>query len=84
MLATTGASWPHWSQDGKYIYFSDFKALLRLRIDDRQIEQLAAFKDLRLAAGYTGTWIGWAPDDSPLVLRDTGIQDIYALEWQTP
>jgi Tol biopolymer transport system component/DNA-binding winged helix-turn-helix (wHTH) protein len=84
VLATMGVGWPHWSQDGKYIYFSDFKALFRLRIDDRQIEQLAAFKDLRLAAGYTGPWIGWAPDDSPLVLRDTGIQDIYALEWQTP
>jgi Tol biopolymer transport system component len=83
VLATTGAGWPHWSRDGKYIYFSG-SALSRLRIGDRKIEQLAAFKDLRLAPGYTGTWIGWAPDDSPLVLRDTGIQDIYALEWQTP
>jgi Tol biopolymer transport system component len=84
VLATTGAGWPHWSQDGKYIYFSDFKALFRLRIADRQIERLTAFKDLRLASGSSGPWIGWAPDDSPLVLRDTGIQDIYALEWQTP
>jgi len=84
VLATTRAGWQHWSQDGKYIYFSDFKALFRLRIDDRQIEQLGAFKDLRLAEGYSGPWIGWAPDDSPLVLRDTGMQDIYALEWQTP
>jgi len=84
VLATTTAGWPHWSKDGKYIYFSDFKASFRLRIDDRQIEQLASFKDLRVAPGYTGPWIGWAPDDSPLVLRDTGIQDVYALEWQTP
>jgi Tol biopolymer transport system component len=84
VVATTGAGWPHWSQDGKYIYFSDSKALFRLRIADRQIERLAAFKDLRLASGSSGPWIGWAPDDSPLVLRDTGIQDIYALEWQTP
>src|SRR5262249_7764293 len=64
VLATTGAGWPHWSQDGKYIYFSDFKASFRLRIDDHRIEQMAAFKDLRLATGYTGPWIGWAPDDS--------------------
>jgi len=28
--------------------------------------------------------IYWAPDDSPLVLRDVGAQDIYALDWQTP
>ena len=84
LLATTGAGWQHWSQDGKYIYFSDFKALFRLRIADRQIERLTTLKDLRLASGSSGPWIGWAPDDSPLVLRDTGIQDIYALEWQTP
>jgi len=58
--------------------------LFRLRIDDREVEQLTTLKDLRLAFGYYGPWVGWAPDDSPLVLRDTGIQDIYALEWQTP
>jgi hypothetical protein len=25
-----------------------------------------------------------APDDSPLLLRDTGTQEIYALDWQVP
>ena len=25
-----------------------------------------------------------APDDSPLLLRDTGAQEIYALDWQAP
>jgi hypothetical protein len=29
-------------------------------------------------------WFGLAPDDSPLVLRDTGTQDIYALDWEAP
>ena len=84
VLATTSVGWPHWSQDGKYIYFMDSGALFRLRIDNRAIEQLTTLKDLQLAFGYFGPWIGWSPDDSPLVLRDTGIQDIYALEWQTP
>jgi hypothetical protein len=27
-----------------------------------------------------GTWGGLAPDDSPLVLRDVGTQEIYALD----
>ena len=58
--------------------------LFRLRIDNREIEQLTTLKDLPAGLGYSGPWIGWAPDDSPLVLRDKGIQDIYALEWQTP
>jgi hypothetical protein len=29
-------------------------------------------------------WVGLAPDDSPLLLRDTGSQDIYALDWESP
>jgi Tol biopolymer transport system component/DNA-binding winged helix-turn-helix (wHTH) protein len=84
VLATTRVGWPHWSRDAKRIYFMDPGALFRLRIDNREIEQLTTLKDLRLAFGYYGPWVGWAPDDSPLVLRDTGIQDIYALEWQIP
>ncbi len=84
VLATTRVGWPHWSRDGKRIYFMDSGALFRLRIDNREIEQLTTLKDLRLAFGYYGPWIGWDPDDSPLLLRDMGIQDIYALEFQTP
>jgi hypothetical protein len=36
-------------------------------------------------AGANGSfWFGLAPDDSPIVLRDTGTQEIYALDWQAP
>jgi Tol biopolymer transport system component len=87
-LAQQPASWPRWSRDGKYIYFASFRgndqALFRVRIGDRKIERLASLKDFRLAIGSWGPWPGWAPDDSPLVLRDLGAQDIYALEWQAP
>jgi Tol biopolymer transport system component len=80
--------WPRWSRDGKWIYFASYRvddrALVRIRISDRKIERLASLKDFRLAAGVFGPWPGWTPDDSPLVLRDLGSQDIYALEWGTP
>jgi hypothetical protein len=33
-------------------------------------------------AKFFGYWLGMAPDDSPLLLRDTGTQEIYALDWQ--
>jgi hypothetical protein len=29
-------------------------------------------------------WSGITPDGSPLVLRDVGTQEIYALDWQVP
>jgi len=28
--------------------------------------------------------IALAPDDSPFLLRDTGTQEIYALDWEAP
>lgn len=86
-LATMNAGWMHWSRDGKYIYFAsslqDGLTLFRLRIDDRTLERLTVLKGLQQAFGYFGPWVGWTPDDQPLVLRDVGSQDIYALEWQT-
>ncbi len=39
-----------------------------------------SLKKLRLA-GTLG-WTGLALDDSPLVLRDVGSHEIYALDWQ--
>jgi len=40
-------------------------------------------KDFRQVP-YWGDWGGLAPDDSPLLLRDAGTHDIYALDWQAP
>jgi Tol biopolymer transport system component/DNA-binding winged helix-turn-helix (wHTH) protein len=88
LFAQQRAGWPHWSLDGKYIYFFDFqgggRALFRVGIGDRKIELLASLKDFRPAQGVFEAWIGWTPDDQPLMLRNVGTQDIYALEWQTP
>jgi Tol biopolymer transport system component/DNA-binding winged helix-turn-helix (wHTH) protein len=85
-LAKQQTGWPRWSRDGKYIYFNSYRendpAPCRVRIADRKIEWLTSLKDLRRAIGALGPWIGWAPDDSPLILLDLGIQDIYGLEWQ--
>ena len=83
-LVNKPGGYQSWSRDGKYVYFSDFSAIYRVRMSDRKLEQVASLKDIRLASGASGNWMGLAPDDSPMVLRDLGIQDIYALEWQRP
>ncbi|HET8967480.1 MAG TPA: hypothetical protein VFN20_14735 [Candidatus Acidoferrum sp.] len=35
-----------------------------------------------LAWASAGKWTGLAPDDSPLVLRDTSVEEVYALNWE--
>ena len=76
---------PSWSHDSKYIYFDsqgEDRAFYRVRISDHKLERLVSLKGLRLT-GALG-WTGLAPDDSPLVLRDVGTQEIYALDWEAP
>jgi hypothetical protein len=76
---------PSWSRDSKYIYFDSQggdRAFFRVRISDHKLERLVSLKGLRLT-GALG-WTGLAPDDSPLVLRDVGTQEIYSFDWTAP
>lgn len=41
-------------------------------------ERFADTKDVH-TTGYFGEWFGLDPTDTPLLLRDAGTQDIYAL-----
>jgi hypothetical protein len=43
---------------------------------------LVSLKDVR-RTGFFG-WTGLAPDDSPMLVRDVGTAEIYALDWQVP
>ncbi len=54
-----------------------------LRLRDRKVEQVATLKDPRVPSSF-GNWLGLAPDNSPLALRDIGSQDIYALDFEAP
>jgi hypothetical protein len=54
---------------------------MRVRIRDLKLERVADLKNFR-ETGYLGLWLGLASDDSLLILRDTGTQEVYALDWQ--
>jgi eukaryotic-like serine/threonine-protein kinase len=85
-LAKVRAGFPNWSRDGQYVYFLrwlDHPAVLRVRIADGRVEQVLDLTNLP-TTGNIGPWLGLGPDDSPLVLRDIGTQDIYALDWEEP
>ena len=86
VLSNTAAAYPGWSQDGKYVYFLQQQpdvGVFRVGIRDRKVEQVVSVKGFQLT-GYWGNWFGLAPDDSPLLLKDTGSQEIVALDWEAP
>jgi Tol biopolymer transport system component len=77
-------AYPAWSRDGKSIYFCDSMEkgtpFYRLRIGDHKLERVASANLPRgLAWGPFGWWTGLTPDESPLLVRDTSVQEVYAL-----
>jgi hypothetical protein len=77
-----------WSHDGQYIYFdttfTENANFFQLRVSDRKLERLVSLKGMRRYWGDLGSWTALAPEDSPLLIRDTSSQEIYALDWQAP
>ncbi|HUC30103.1 MAG TPA: winged helix-turn-helix domain-containing protein [Candidatus Acidoferrum sp.] len=87
-LVSMPMGYPTWSHDGQYIYFdttlTEDANFFRLRISDHKLERLVSLKGLRQYWDNFGSWTGLTPDDSPLLVRDTSNQEIYALDWQAP
>ena len=82
-LVNMPLAFPNWSRDGQSVYFLRFPehlAVLRIRISDRKLEQVADLKNFE-PTGWWGIWLGLDPDDVPLMLRDAGTQDVYSLNW---
>jgi eukaryotic-like serine/threonine-protein kinase len=85
-LATGSLSWLNWSHDGQYVYVLDFggkDAVVRIRVSDHKVEPVVDVKNFSPTGRY-GSCLSLAPDDSPLLLRDTGAQDVYSVDWQAP
>jgi Tol biopolymer transport system component len=86
-LVKGAAGFLNWSKDSQYVYYmlrGNEAAIWRVRVSDHRVDQVASLKDVRQTGWRAGVWTGLAPDDSPLVLRDIGTQEIYALDWEGP
>jgi Tol biopolymer transport system component len=80
--------YPSWSRDSKYIYYDagtgDQAGFYRVRVSDHNVERIGDLKNVRRVVGSFSAWSGLAADDSPLLLRDTSTQEIYALDVELP
>jgi Tol biopolymer transport system component len=80
-----GASIRRWSRDSLYFYFlqrGPNPAVMRMRVSDQSVEQVASLSGFRLAGHLAGISFTLDPQESPVILRDAGIQEIYSLAWK--
>jgi len=78
--------WLEWSKDGQYLQANDASgtgAVIRIRLSDHKTERVVDLKNF-VTVGYCGQWFAVAPDDSPIMLRNAGTQDVYSLDWEEP
>lgn len=87
-LAQMSLGYPQWSHNGDAVFFLGHPPgadkVFRARLADHKLEEVLDLKYFHPAPSNVGTWIGLAPDDSPLAMRDAGTQDFHALTLQLP
>jgi len=75
-------NWHTWSSDSQFIYCSlllgDHPGMFRARILGGDPERVVDLKGLRFT-GALQSWEGLDPSGTPILLRDMGTDDIYAL-----
>jgi eukaryotic-like serine/threonine-protein kinase len=90
-LCDSQATFPNWSQDGKYLYFvtwtgaQPLAGFYRVEMTTRKIEEVTSIGNTQAVSGVVGIpWLGVGPDGSPLIAREAGTQEIYALDADFP
>jgi Tol biopolymer transport system component len=83
---SAGASVKRWSREGKYMYFvrhGKDPAVMRMRMSDQRVEVVVSLDGIRQTGFLAGVDFTLDPAESPVILRDVGIQEIYSLAWSS-
>jgi Tol biopolymer transport system component len=78
-----GFGFMSFSADCQYLYFMRHEpspAILRILLSNRKIEEAASLGGIREGGRLAGLQFALAPDGAPVLLRDTGTQEIYATD----
>jgi Tol biopolymer transport system component/DNA-binding winged helix-turn-helix (wHTH) protein len=83
MFHGTLVGFPSWSHDGRFIYFhgtlpNDDMRVYRVPLAGGKAQSIVDLRDFPWTGWYSG-WFGLDPNDNPLLLRDAGTDEIYAL-----
>ncbi len=81
-LTKIPANFPNWSHDGKYVYFlsasSPARAIFRVEVAYRTVRKFVDLANIEHGPYFFGDWVGLTPDDAPLAVRNSTIEDVYA------
>lgn len=74
---------PAWSRDSRFVYlfhaFTEDRGIYRVAIPSGGVEKVASLLGIDVA-GLLGPYgLSLAPDDSPIILRDLSIQEIFTV-----
>ena len=77
---TDECNFPTWSSDSQFLYFVlvENPGVFRVRVSGGAAERVVDLKGFR-HTGAVGIWFGLDPQDTPMLLRDVGTDDIFAL-----
>ena len=75
---------PAWSRDTRFVYlfhaFTEDRGIYRVAIPSGRVEKVASLLGIDVA-GLLGPYgLSLAPDDSPIVLRDLSVQELFAVD----
>ncbi|HET9179414.1 MAG TPA: hypothetical protein VFQ24_13740, partial [Terriglobia bacterium] len=91
LTALAQQAWLEWSRDSQHVFFWGQTAdgepgIYRVGISNHKVDEIVSLKDFHQASAPLGGigWVGLAPDDSPLLVKDTGTQDIVSMDWHEP
>ena len=87
-LAVSRFAFENWSRDDRYIYAEDYPDkmddIVRVNVANGKIDRLLSLKEIPRGFDPWEFWVGLAPDDSPLLMRDKSTQEIYSLDVRFP
>lgn len=81
-FAVSGLDDLNWSRDGRYLFsttIGSVRFMRRVRVADGRVDDIA---NLDVASTPASWWAGLSADDSPIMLRNIGALEVYALEVQ--
>src|SRR5438105_222277 len=77
-LATGQFAYLNWSKDGHFIYLEDYEHgddIVRINVPDGRVQHLVSAKEVPRGSDPWSSWLGVAPDDSPIVMRDQSTEE---------